>query len=479
MTTETKTNPTEFLVIGYGNTLRGDDGVGPRVAEAIEKKGLAGVKTMAEPLLAPELADPVSRARWVVFVDAAVDAPREVQLRKLEPAESSQLIAHAANPATLLAMARDVFGHTPEAWLLTIPVESMEIGEKLSQLAKSGAREAVCKIKELVGPLTMDVPAILRRFAHYDERWPGEALAAAVAQREAITPELLEVLRKASSGEANAVENQDDSPLMACYLLAEFREKRAFPDLVRICKLPDERIEALLGETITAGLPSILASVFDGDLESLLDIIFYRKAYEFARGSAVEAVVLLGLEGIIPREAMIETLRRVIRDLPLGDGEELHPWNALACAIVDADLAELATELPGLYERKQVDPSYAALEDLQQSIKDIPAATRLEKFKANHHLITSARKETSWWAAFDKDDADLGLIRGFGGYEDMPAAPTTNTDTVDAPVPLPAPSTPPAPAHETIRREEAKVGRNDPCPCGSGKKYKKCCLDKE
>ena len=26
-----------------------------------------------------------------------------------------------------------------------------------------------------------------------------------------------------------------------------------------------------------------------------------------------------------------------------------------------------------------------------------------------------------------------------------------------------------------ITREEPKVGRNDPCPCGSGKKYKKCC----
>jgi preprotein translocase subunit SecA len=26
-----------------------------------------------------------------------------------------------------------------------------------------------------------------------------------------------------------------------------------------------------------------------------------------------------------------------------------------------------------------------------------------------------------------------------------------------------------------VRREGKKVGRNDPCPCGSGKKYKKCC----
>jgi uncharacterized protein YecA (UPF0149 family) len=28
---------------------------------------------------------------------------------------------------------------------------------------------------------------------------------------------------------------------------------------------------------------------------------------------------------------------------------------------------------------------------------------------------------------------------------------------------------------ETYVRTEPKIGRNDPCPCGSGKKYKKCC----
>jgi len=31
------------------------------------------------------------------------------------------------------------------------------------------------------------------------------------------------------------------------------------------------------------------------------------------------------------------------------------------------------------------------------------------------------------------------------------------------------------PASQTVRREEKKIGRNDPCPCGSGKKYKRCC----
>lgn len=32
---------------------------------------------------------------------------------------------------------------------------------------------------------------------------------------------------------------------------------------------------------------------------------------------------------------------------------------------------------------------------------------------------------------------------------------------------------------QTVRREGEKVGRNDPCPCGSGKKYKACCGNKQ
>ena len=34
------------------------------------------------------------------------------------------------------------------------------------------------------------------------------------------------------------------------------------------------------------------------------------------------------------------------------------------------------------------------------------------------------------------------------------------------------------PKQEQVRNESPKVGRNDPCPCGSGKKYKKCCIRK-
>ena len=144
-----ETGKTRLLVIGYGNTLRSDDGVGPRVADAIASLALPGVETFSCDLLTPELADPISRAATVVFVDAAVDAPREVMLRELAPAESSQLMAHAADPRTMLALARDVFGHAPIAWWLTIPVEQLGFGQELSPIASKGFDQAVERVKSI------------------------------------------------------------------------------------------------------------------------------------------------------------------------------------------------------------------------------------------------------------------------------------------------------------------------------------------
>ena len=138
-----------MLVIGYGNTLRGDDGVGPKVAEAVEALKLPGVRTFTCQQLSPEHAEVISQAGRVVFVDAAVDVPKEVQLRELVPGDTTQLMAHAADPRTMLALARDVFGHVPQAWWLTIPVVNLEFGEELSPEAKRGFVEAIEKIRSL------------------------------------------------------------------------------------------------------------------------------------------------------------------------------------------------------------------------------------------------------------------------------------------------------------------------------------------
>jgi len=140
---------TDLLVIGYGNALRRDDGAGLRVAEAIEALQLPGVRVLSCQLLAPEYADPVARARRVVFVDAAVDRVDGVYFRKLEPGATSQLLAHAADPRTLLALARDIFGRAPEAWWLTIPAIHLGFGTDYSPEAEAGVHTAVAEIQRL------------------------------------------------------------------------------------------------------------------------------------------------------------------------------------------------------------------------------------------------------------------------------------------------------------------------------------------
>lgn len=139
----------DLLVIGYGNSLRRDDGVGPRVAEAIENLSLPSVRTLVCQQLSPEHADLVARARRVVFVDAAVDCLDGVKLRKLEPGETTQLMAHAADPRTMLALARDVFGHAPEAWWLTIPAINLGFGTDFSPESEAGFATAVAELQRI------------------------------------------------------------------------------------------------------------------------------------------------------------------------------------------------------------------------------------------------------------------------------------------------------------------------------------------
>ena len=143
----------ELLVIGYGNTLRGDDGVGAQVAAAVATKNPAGVRAIACHQLTPELAEQISRARAVIFVDAVVSEKTEIQFTELAPVESSRILGHASEPGMLLALARDVFRRCPPAWWLTIPVREIGFGEELSPQAREGMRCALEKIQALAAGL--------------------------------------------------------------------------------------------------------------------------------------------------------------------------------------------------------------------------------------------------------------------------------------------------------------------------------------
>jgi hydrogenase maturation protease len=138
---------TELLVIGYGNELRGDDGVGPVAARAVSAWNLAGVRALDVHQLTPELADDVGHAERVVFVDAGLD-DNQVKVEAL-CAKAGAPAGHVGDPRELLALAQVLHGRQPGAWLVTIPAENVGLGEGLSPGCAARVTEALGYIRAL------------------------------------------------------------------------------------------------------------------------------------------------------------------------------------------------------------------------------------------------------------------------------------------------------------------------------------------
>jgi hydrogenase maturation protease len=139
------------MVIGYGNELRSDDAIGPKVANTIESWHLSSVQSLAVHQLTPELAANLATADLAIFVDACIDAePFDVQVRSLLPSSRRILRAHTSDPQSLLGLTQLLYGHCPSAWLVTVPGVNFEIGDRLSPIAETGIAIALVKIIKIL-----------------------------------------------------------------------------------------------------------------------------------------------------------------------------------------------------------------------------------------------------------------------------------------------------------------------------------------
>ena len=140
------------FIVGYGNPLRGDDGVGQAVARAFAgEAAIDGVEAIACHQLTPELAERFAAAARVILVDAA--AGREaggvsVVCLRAGPARPSRL-GHHVDPSELLRMAQSLYGGSPEAYLVTVGAGSLELGEELSAPVAAALPEVIATVRRL------------------------------------------------------------------------------------------------------------------------------------------------------------------------------------------------------------------------------------------------------------------------------------------------------------------------------------------
>jgi hydrogenase maturation protease len=134
------------LIVGYGNPLRSDDGIGWHAARLLDTDPrLDGARILARHQLTPELAADVSRASLVVLVDAAAKGdPGSVAVRQIgSPPPTPITWSHHLTPETLAGLADALYGAVPPIVLVSVAAESFAEGDSLSGALQQALPEVV------------------------------------------------------------------------------------------------------------------------------------------------------------------------------------------------------------------------------------------------------------------------------------------------------------------------------------------------
>lgn len=291
----------------------------------------------------------------------------------------------------------------------------------------------------------MDAAQVIEQLA-VPGRLPVEAIRTAQANRETMVPAFLrridDLLELRGPVDPNAL-------FFMFHLLGEWREKSAYWPLAVFLRLPPDVLETILGDCITETSHRVMSAVFDGDPEPLYAIIRDREADEFVRAKMLQAITMLTRRGELPRDATAAFLRDCYTQL--DPQQDCYVWSGWLDAVAWLGLTELKPLVQQAFQRKSIDPDWLTFKDFEEELQysvDNPQAKPLHP-DGELTLFGDTIAEMSAWDGFQPKaprnaTSDWGLSGAFG-----------------------------TPHRDPLRN----VGRNDPCPCGSGKKFKKCCLN--
>jgi len=261
--------------------------------------------------------------------------------------------------------------------------------------------------------------------------YPKALIEEMIQRREEMIPALLALVEDAGRCPENYIGDHPWKHLVfAAHLLAQFRETRAFQPLCATLGPPAQVADDLWGDMITENMGRILASVYDGNDAPLRALVADPATYEYVRGSTVpHAYLCLVQSGTIRREEL-ETYTEDVLSRIL-EREPSFAWDGWTGLCADLGFARLVPLIKQAYADGLCDPFFYGLDALIRN-----AESGLDHFwRTRASLIDDTIKETNWWSCWSQ-----------------PESPKANGP-----------------------KSSPKIGRNDPCVCGSGKKYKKCC----
>jgi hypothetical protein len=295
----------------------------------------------------------------------------------------------------------------------------------------------------------MEPEKILHELTHA-EGLPRLALKAASAQRVEMLPLFLDEIETYLALEPAA--RAKSTPLFFIFhLLGEWREKSAYRPLARLLRLPRRDVDAIFGDGITTTSHRVMAAVFDGDPEPLYDIILDPKAEEFVRAGMCEALAMVTVRGELDRAVAGRFLRDAFMEMQ--PQAECYVWVGWQSAIAMLGMSDLNILVKKAFDRGFIDSHVLGFdhfeEDLRRGIEH-PGEPRLPDDRDCTLFGDTVEELSGWYCFTEQYRADQEK------WERQARADHARTQRLENPF--------------------NGIGRNDPCPCGSGKKFKKCCL---
>jgi hypothetical protein len=277
---------------------------------------------------------------------------------------------------------------------------------------------------------------------------PEPALRACVSRYDEAGPAIRAVLDRAAAGEELS-ENDATLLFRGLYIAGACRDQLAFEPLLRLLRRPEDELDWLLGDGLTESTARIATGVFNGDVEALFEAIVDSKRNEYVRAELLSAATFLTWEGRIDRERMIRFLERFCEERLADDGDFV--WVDWMEAVGMLGLRSLVPLADKVWSEGRLPYRAMDRKDLDQDLADAEARPDdVGRFERTSRGYIGDVVRALEWTRRGEDKRDGSEEERWRPYSDMFEGP--------------------------VRNPMRHVGRNDPCPCGSGKKAKRCCL---
>ncbi|MDQ7005459.1 MAG: DUF1186 domain-containing protein [Ghiorsea sp.] len=308
---------------------------------------------------------------------------------------------------------------------------------------------------------------LFERLTSIDEPPTKEEFESMLACREEMIPLLLSEIDCfiASPSDIEAAGQHYVRHTLSIFLLASFRVQAAYPKVIQLISIPGNQVIDLTGEVFSEALGRILASVYDGDLSPIQSVVEHEGLNPWIRAGALDSLMVLWKEDVLPRAEVIEYLKTLL-DTKL-EKKSGYIWDAVALIAYDLHPKELESQLLEAMKKKLVEPIVLNEVSLASCLSQPFQDAMKQKKNVLDGYIKNLTDELSWWLYPDRK-----LLQKGKDYESLDV-PIVDKDVI--------PGERVAPMgwrSATVVRGSKKLGRNEPCLCGSGKKYKKCCLSR-